>query len=310
MHVASAPNHIQLESSQKPEAHRRWSLWDSNQHGLVFRYDSCTLDIRRQLNQAIQNGKEFVGAAHRAMSSLDDKILLNYFFKDHEHSIVNTVLKNLQDRLNGVGPTVELWCADSSKGSDDAWKCDMGMLAFTDLYEDKDETWGRIGFCPAAFLSHALPDPCDKSALRLNNENRGTSVVMWLLHEMIHLPYIGVLDVWHIGDTGFNKPLLCHALKEATSDSLNISQVQPATNVKNHVWFIQWAWVSEQQQKTCVANWPLWNILTSPEGQKRLEHEELRNVLAAGDNDVTDSAADEKISPGDALQDVFLVPKP
>ena len=121
----------------------------------------------------------------------------------------------------------------------------------------------------------------------MENEARGKSVVLFLLHELLHIPWIAGNEIWHIGDTPFKDPLSCRYLKNNGPQRLNPKKYQPADNVDRYLNFIQWAWVRAQQQKTCLDNWPLWNVLTIPEqSSSTYERTELRKLLVSNISEI------------------------
>ena len=106
------------------EIHRRWWWSNPKERGLVLVKETCPFHITQRLSEAINNAKQFIETAHQAIGSQDDKQLLSYFFNKHEFPFVDNALRNIRDRLNGVGPTVGMWCANNTEGSFHAWKCD------------------------------------------------------------------------------------------------------------------------------------------------------------------------------------------
>ena len=247
---------------------------------------SCSVQMNEAIVAGLTTAQQYLAAAETAAES-QDQTLLNFFF----HSTDKRFVSRTFGRLNRIGgqlekTTVLFYCPPAG-----AQDCNYANFHRFPQIEQAGLTPKNniVSVCPnfLTAVSSTEANPCKQSDLDFDLYNN-VGALSWglvMLHELLHLPYLGgpeydvLLDIAKTASDA-------HALTTPSAYSMSFDgipsdQVQPIWSVNNYIIFAKWAYIQQQQRTQCASIPSLWGALDDDDPDSRVE---LRRLLGEPDS--------------------------
>ena len=274
--------------------------------GAYIDKSTCTTPQNAYLTSAITQLRNLRGAAQRLLDSDDavDQALYNAFFRPEDKEIVGNVMASVLRILSNTWDyPVVLTCRDVL---DECELMQNGIGYHTQSEHGNSSELALLCICPRALQLAGQIRPCNYQAFQrvFNGEDKGVSSGQFLLHEMMHIPYLAGPTIEVIEDViygAYGATVLRSKVDIYNALSNEIIQSSPTDNADNFAQLSVWAYIQMQQKTKCATSYPLWGLVdrlskAQAASSSAPDRQELRKLLS-DNSTLTDAQVEANLNP-------------